>query len=63
VQGDLTEVVGGATADAPKRTAQQSKSADAGAGTGAGAGEHTSSLLAAKRRARDQIEKKEREDQ
>ena len=59
VQGDLTQVVGGATAEAPRKPDAGAKTND---GTpGAGAGEHTSSLLAAKRRAREQIEKKERE--
>ena len=59
VQGDLTQVVGGATADAAKKSDAGAKPSDQE--PGAGAGEHTSSLLAAKRRAREQIEKKERD--
>ena len=54
IQGDLTSVVGGATAEEkPKRPEEKPEAGQPG--------EHTSSLLAAKRRAREQMNKKDEE--
>ena len=50
VEGDINQVVGGASADAPAKAKDKDQPAPA---------DHTSSLLAAKRRARDQMDKKD----
>lgn len=56
VEGDITQVVGGAT-DKPAPSAPKDAKPKGG-----GPGDHTGSLLEAKRRAREQMKKKEKED-
>ena len=52
IEGDITQVLGGAKPDAPSSKPSQEQPQQGGA-------EHTSSLLAAKRRARDKMKDQE----